>query len=112
MDDSTDQAATDRSRQDPEQVAAVAIAFIEAYFSKMDQEVAEKTSVLIYFSQEEVDAIAAGLLADWDEAVAAATAKKPATFPGLVKALEKETKDRTSAPDIALFGRMLAEKPT
>jgi CRISPR system Cascade subunit CasC len=28
-----------------------------------------------------------------------------------VKNLHKETKDRTGAPDIALFGRMLAEKP-
>ena len=94
----------------PEQSTAVASAFVAAYASKLDNKSPEKTSVLIYFSQEEVEAIVHGLLDKWDEAVAAAA--KGNTLGDLVKALEKETKDRTSAPDIALFGRMLAEKPT
>ena len=98
--------------KEPEQATAVAVAFVEAYFSKMDKKSPEKTSVLIYFSRGEVDAIVAGLLDNWGEAVAAATAAKPTTLPDLVKILEKETNNRTSAPDIALFGRMLAEKPT
>lgn len=94
----------------PEQSTAVASAFVAAYASKLDSKSPEKTSVLIYFSQEEIEAIVDGLLNNWDDAVAAAA--KGNTLSDLVKSLEKETKDRTSAPDIALFGRMLAEKPT
>lgn len=90
--------------------AAVATAFVTAYASKMDKKSPEKTSVLIYFSQDEVEGVVQGLLENWDAAVAAA--ENGNTLGDLVKALEKETKDRTSAPDIALFGRMLAEKPT
>jgi len=94
----------------PEQSTAVASAFVAAYASKLDNKSPEKTSVLIYFSQKEVKAIVHGLLDNWDAAVAASA--KGNTLTDLVKALEKETKDRTSAPDIALFGRMLAEKPS
>lgn len=93
-----------------DQAASVAAAFVAAYASKLDKKSAEKTSVLVYFSQEEVDAVVRGLLDNWDDALAAA--EKGNTLSDLVKMLEKETKDRTSAPDIALFGRMLAEKPT
>ena len=88
----------------------VAAAFIKAYAAKPDKKNPEKASVLLYFSEEEIQAIVNGLLVDWDEAVAAA--EQGNTLPVLVKTLEKETKNRTSAPDIALFGRMLAEKPT
>jgi len=95
--------------KDEDAAIAVAVAFVKNYASKMDSKAPEKTSVLIYFSQNEVQAIVDGLLANWDEAVAAA--EKENTLPDLVKTLQKETKDRTSAPDIALFGRMLAEKP-
>ena len=94
--------------KDKETAAAVATAFVTAYASKMDGKSPEKTSVLLYFSQQEINAIVAGLLANWDEAVAATPKSTPSE---LVKTLQKETKDRTSAPDIALFGRMLAEKP-
>ena len=95
--------------KDQETATAVATAFVKNYASKMDGKNGEKTSVLIYWSKSEVQAIIEGLLANWDEAVAAA--EKGNTVTTLVKALHKETKDRTSAPDIALFGRMLAEKP-
>ncbi len=98
--------------KDAEQAAAVATAFVTVYVSKMDKKSPEKTSVLVYFSEEEVDAIIAGLLAEWDAAVDAASGKKPATLPDLVKTLQKGAKNRTGAPDIALFGRMLAEQPT
>ncbi len=95
--------------QDEELATAVVTAFVKNYASKMDGKNGEKTSVLIYWSQSEIQAIIEGLLANWDEAVAAA--EKGNTVTKLVKSLHKETKDRTSAPDIALFGRMLAEKP-
>lgn len=95
--------------KDEEETTAVATAFVKSYASKLDSKNNEKTSVLIYWSQSEVQAIVEGLLENWDEAMAAA--EKGNTVTSLVKTLHKETKDRTSAPDIALFGRMLAEKP-
>ena len=101
--------ALEKAGKPSEQATAVSSALVAAYFSKMDK-TPGKTSVLIYFTQEEVDAIAKGLLDNWEAAVAASA--KGNTLVDLVKSLEKETKDRTSAPDIALFGRMLAEKPT
>ncbi|MAT97775.1 MAG: type I-E CRISPR-associated protein Cas7/Cse4/CasC [Anaerolineaceae bacterium] len=91
-----------------EDAANVAAAFVNAYAAKPDKSNPEKSSVLLYFSQEEIDATVDGLLENWDEAVATAPKSSVAD---LVKNLQKETKERTSAPDIALFGRMLAEKP-
>jgi CRISPR system Cascade subunit CasC len=87
------------------EATAVATAFVNAYAGKMDSKTPEKTSVLIYFSQEELAMIANRLLESWDTAVAGKTNDD------LIKQMVKETQNRTSAPDIALFGRMLAEKP-
>ncbi len=97
-----------------EEIKAVARAFAEAFSGKMD---GEHTSVLIYLSDAEFQAMADGLLAQWDAAVEAARsnsggdASKSAPFADLVKEFLKSAKGRTSAPDIALFGRMLADKP-
>ena len=95
--------------KDEETAVAVATAFVNTYAGKMDKKSPEKTSVLIYFSQKEIEMIANRLLADWDTAVAVAQDGK--SDAALVKQLVKETQNRTGAPDIALFGRMLAEKP-
>jgi len=95
--------------KDEDDAQAVAAAFVKNYFAKMDSKSPEKTSVLIYFSQSELQQIIDGLLANWDSALEAAPKDK--TDDALIKQLVKETKDRTGAPDIALFGRMLAEKP-
>ena len=59
---------------------------------------ADLTNVLIYLAPQELDEIAAGLLAH----------RPPAE---LAKELSKKLKGRASAPDIALFGRMLADSP-
>lgn len=96
--------------KDDATAVAAAIAFVTAYASKMDKSKPDRTSVLLYFSQEELDQIVDGLLKQWDSVAAAV--KEGKTLPDLVKELEKKTENRTSAPDIALFGRMLAEKPT
>lgn len=95
--------------KDEEQAGAVATEFVRAYAAKSDKNNPEKSSVLIYFSASEIESAVEGLLADWDNAVAASTENK--SLPGLVKNLADATKERTGAPDIALFGRMLAEKP-
>jgi CRISPR system Cascade subunit CasC len=95
--------------KESEQARDVAVAFVNAYAAKSDKNNPERSSVLIYFSQEEIQAAIDGILADWDAVVA--TTKNNKTLDKLVGTLSKETKNRTSAPDIALFGRMLAEKP-
>lgn len=92
-----------------------------------------ETKVLIYLTQREVDALAAGLHEKWEEALGStskstapddpgtkgkkgAKAKKGNdaggdVFAALLKTYKREWKDRASAPDIALFGRMLADHP-
>ena len=99
----------------------IATAFVNEYAAKSDKKNPERSSVLVYFSQEEIDEAVKGILKKWDEALAAIqdeedfkkavkAAKKP--LKDVVKDLMKATKTRTSAPDIALFGRMLAENPS
>jgi CRISPR system Cascade subunit CasC len=85
-----------------EEAAAILTKFVPEYASKLDKDGA-KTAVLLYLSQAEIDRVAQALLESWD--------KLPGDIPQVVKALVKEQKGQTSAPDIALFGRMLAEKP-
>ncbi len=85
--------------------------FAKAYAGKVDAKNPEKTSVLLFYSPSEVDLVASGLLEQWDELVAAKESGRTKLLGDLVKAIIKETKNRTSAPDIALFGRMLADKP-
>lgn len=97
-----------------EEAQAVAAAFAAEFSGKMD---GEHTSVLVYLSEAEFQAMAQALLAQWDAAAKAASAKegepreKASPFSDIVKQLIKATKGRTTAPDIALFGRMLADKP-
>ena len=101
-----------------DQVTAVVEAFTQSYadkdFTQSDAKKAKKiekgrTNVLIYLSAEEVRQIVDALLKDWDAALR--EAKSTAPFKATVKELVKQTKARTSAPDIALFGRMLADRP-
>lgn len=105
----------------------VALRFAEEYGMGLDRE-SGKTSVLLYLSESETNAIAKALREGWEDYLNSARqldvaekiedkkarekAVKEARAPwgALVKALVKDTKGRTSAPDIALFGRMLADK--
>lgn len=86
---------------------SVADAFATQY-SKLDK---GHTSVLIYLSKGEVNSINQQLLAHWDEIIASLKDGKYPALESIAKELFKAIKDRTGAPDIALFGRMLAEKP-
>ncbi|MBT9258211.1 MAG: type I-E CRISPR-associated protein Cas7/Cse4/CasC [Clostridiales bacterium] len=118
-----------------EEASIVAQAFASTLFGKMDRNSPDRSSVLIYLSDKEYDQMAQSLLNRWDEALAAARtieaqdgakakggskAKRDIDerekialelFDNLVKDWLKVVRNRTSAPDIALFGRMLAEKP-
>jgi CRISPR system Cascade subunit CasC len=88
-----------------EEATAILTKFVPEYASKLDEKSKDdkKTAVLLYLSQAEIDRLAQALLESWD--------KLPGEIPQVVKTLVKEQKGQTSAPDIALFGRMLAEKP-
>lgn len=74
-------------------------ALIEKLFAKPDGKDKKKTNVLIFVSHDEFEWIANQL------------AQPQVDIEKLSKEFEKATKGRSSAPDIALFGRMLAEKP-
>lgn len=88
--------------RDPEQAAQVLTDFVPRFLSKLDKDGA-RTAVLLYLSQSELDRIARALLDGWQDL--------PAGADKIARALVKEHKGQTSAPDIALFGRMLAEYP-
>ena len=90
------------------EVNAVLPAFVPAFLSKLDKD-GQRTAVLLYLSSAEIEGISNKLLENWGEL--ADEKKRAAVTERLAKELVKEYKGRTSAPDIALFGRMLAEKP-
>jgi CRISPR system Cascade subunit CasC len=97
-----------------EQSWAVAEAFANALGigTEKDKKTEQpKTKVLLYLSRGEIGEIAKKLLAKWDDINSSLKSGKSTTLDGIVKEFVKSMKDRTSAPDVALFGRMLAEKP-
>jgi CRISPR system Cascade subunit CasC len=99
--------------RDADEAAKVANKFAAAYAGKMDGKQQNKTSVLIYLSGTEFSWMVEQLDQHWNVALREATEEKPQekAIDDLVKQLIKQTEKRTSAPDIALFGRMLADKP-
>jgi CRISPR system Cascade subunit CasC len=90
-----------------EQAKAVIEAFATQY-SKMDK---GHTSVLLYLSKSEINTAVQNMLEKWEEITASLKEGKSPVLEALAKEMFKALKERTSAPDIALFGRMLAEKP-
>jgi CRISPR system Cascade subunit CasC len=89
-----------------EEAKQVLAAFVPSYLSKLDKD-GERTAVLLYLSQEEIDTIRDVLLSQWD---ALLLGDKKA-MDGIARELSKRFSSHSSAPDIALFGRMLAERP-
>lgn len=80
----------------------LATKFVTAVYSKLDSKRPDLTAVLIYVSPAEITWITEKLNTATSEEDINNGAKE------IAKILEKRT---TSAPDIALFGRMLAEHP-
>ncbi len=103
----------EKKGRDSEGAMKVATAFAKVYAGKMDGKQQNKTSVLIYLSDTEFSWMAQQLDQNWDVALREVTEEKPKekVIDDLVKQLIRQTEKRTSAPDIALFGRMLAAKP-
>lgn len=87
-----------------EEAETVAIGFTDKLLGGMDMKNPQRSSVLFYVSGEERKMIVDGLLRNWDLA-------KEGNFDTLINQYQKQFSDRNSAPDIALFGRMLAFDP-
>lgn len=111
--------------KDPEQAAQVTTDFILAYAGGLDSD-GERTKVLLYLGDAEVQRWAEALLGQWDALTgeggkAAGAEARPGRrkasagagdlIKALVRDLLKTSKTEAQAPDIALFGRMLAENP-
>jgi len=118
-----------------DQARPIALRLCEAYAKKKPD--ADQTPTLIYISEAELARLAQSVLRIWPAATEAdalisraerdikqegtsnkekkalqkAIKEAKDTFDVLVDDLVKQTKERTSAPDIALFGRMLADRP-
>jgi len=97
--------AADKSKED---ATTILTAFVPKYASKLDKG-GEKTAVLLYLSKAEIEGLVHALLENWENLSDEKTQEN--TIKQLVQTLVKTHKGQTSAPDIALFGRMLAEKP-
>jgi len=98
----------DAPEEKKQEATTVLTAFVPKYASKLDKG-SEKTAVLLYLSEAEIDSVVEALRENWDDLSDEKTQEN--TIKQLVKTLVKAHKGQTGAPDIALFGRMLAEKP-
>ncbi len=87
-----------------EEVTAVLDVFVPKYATRLDSETG-RTNVLLYMGEKEIDDLVTALLEEWNSL---ADGDVPNRF---VRGLVRDHEGQTSAPDIALFGRMLAEKP-
>jgi CRISPR system Cascade subunit CasC len=89
-----------------EEATAILEKFVPQYASKLDPKSKKdrKTAVLLYLSQTEIDDVVQALLENWE------SLSNDKALGKLVKTFVKAHKGGTSTPDIALFGRMLAEK--
>jgi CRISPR system Cascade subunit CasC len=90
-----------------DEAITVLTAFVPKFVSKLDEKSKDekKTAVLLYLSKAEIESVVQALVENW-ESLSDDTAVKQ-----LAKSLVKKQRGHTSAPDIALFGRMLAEQP-
>lgn len=95
--------------KEEEEINTVLEFFVPSYLSKLEGKLAEdiRTRVMVFISPKEIEVIASALLENWDELVA----EESKTRTAVIRDLTAGFKDVTSAPDIALFGRMLAQKP-
>ncbi len=103
--------------------AEVAVRAFTTVYAGLDDKNKGWSSVLVYLSQEDIAAMVNAILEHWDAILEAVpekdgkrqyskdALKKAKGLTDALKAIAKQTEKRTSAPDIALFGRMLADNP-
>jgi CRISPR system Cascade subunit CasC len=90
--------------KDEKQSQEKATAFISALLGGMDSGNAQRSKVLFYIGDEEKKHIVEAIIKNWDSI-------EENIYEDLVKEYKKIFAKRSSAPDIALFGRMLADDP-
>lgn len=94
----------------PEEQARTIAVELSAAYTKPDKKKPEQSAVLIFISEDEIEAIADQLVQRWDEVSGDAKAREKA-IKEIVSSMVKQYNNRVAAPDIALFGRMLADEP-
>lgn len=77
----------------------------------MDSKTPQRSKVLFFVSEEEINYLTDLILKNWEAALVGDEKKDNKPFTDIKKEFKETFKDRTSAPAIALFGRMLAEDP-
>ena len=109
----------DRSGEEAE----IVIRAFTTVYAGLDDQNDDLSSVLVYLSNEDIDAMVKVISENWDEILRAVPQKddkreyikkelkKVKPLQDALKKMAEQTKGRTSAPDIALFGRMLADNP-
>lgn len=92
-----------------EEADKAAINLVEAILGGMDKKKSTQSNVLFFASKDEKEHLAKAILENWDDILRSDT--KNDVINTTVKGFQKAFEKRTSAPDIALFGRMLAADP-
>lgn len=92
-----------------EEAAKAANNTIGAILGGMDSKTPNRSKVLFFVSEKEKEYLTQLILDNWDKALAGG--EKDKALGDVVKKFKETFKSRTSAPGIALFGRMLAEDP-
>ena len=92
-----------------EEINTVLEFFVPQYLSKLEGNLDEdiRTKVMIFISPEEIKTISGELLGEWESLLD----EDKASRNKIIRKLEKKYKNLSSAPDIAMFGRMLAQNP-
>ncbi len=93
-----------KSEEDSKTAAAH---FVGAILGGMDSKNAERSKVLFFVSAEEKQTLTELILNNWDDVLSGKVDKKSDS----IKEYKKKFSSRTSAPGVAMFGRMLAEDP-
>lgn len=92
-----------------EEADTAASSFIGILLGGMSKNNPLQSNVLFYVSPEEKDQLTELIVENWEAALAGE--KQKAALEKAVKDYKKVFEKRTSAPDIAMFGRMLADDP-
>lgn len=83
---------------------------LSSTYTKPDKKKPEQSAVLIFISEDEISDIASQMNERWAELTGNENARKKA-IGEIVAEMVKRYNNRVAAPDIALFGRMLADEP-
>ena len=119
---------TKKGNKQEEEAQAIAIGFVKAVMSAVDENKENKTKVLLYLGDDEIERMGGIALNNYDALLTAKkeqdakaesenqsgkkkSKKEQGPFQDACKVVAKEFKSGTKAADIALFGRMMAEHP-